>query len=108
MKPVLPAALLMALALCGCSRDPGSPVTATDPAPAASPGIDPSAVSDPTPATDPVPAPAPVDPAQMAKFTGYGDMQLGSIAAEAVGPGAANLKAAHRKRAAAITSRPSG
>lgn len=84
MTPVLPAALLMALALCGCSRDPGPPVTATDPAPAASPGIDPSAVIDPTPATDPVPAPAPVDPAQMAKFTGYGDMQLGSTAAEAV------------------------
>ena len=80
MKPHLPTMFFMALALCACSRDTDSPVSAADPAPAAAPAVDITPQPD-APAPAPDAAPASADPAQMAKFTGYGDLQLGSTAA---------------------------
>ena len=74
----LAAALAVSLAACKQDAATDAAVTATDPAPATSPTTEPAT----PPAVDASGTPA-VEAASQAKFTGYGDMKLGSTVEEA-------------------------
>ena len=76
MKPVVSCALLMMLAVAGCSRDASSTAAEVVQEPTVAPA---AGVASAEPAEVAMPA----DPVQAARFEGYGDMKLGSTAAEA-------------------------
>lgn len=92
MKPVLPAAALLALALSACNAE-HTPAGANEPAPAAADAMagDPAApppmdqpAEDVPPATAPAPAtPGAAPDAGPARMDGYGDLRLGMTAEEA-------------------------
>ena len=77
MKRVVSCAVLMLLAAAGCSRRDASSTAAEA---VQDPTVDPAAG---VASAEPTEVAMPADPAQAARFEGYGDMKLGSTAAQA-------------------------